>query len=313
MSPVSRTIRKVAGRLPMMHGLRHSSPPYQLGSVLENRAGYQVIRTLGERLRWLARPCPAHTELPPWLETLERDGVVVIPDFLPEPVFAAIREEFDRVREEMPFTVFGPRERGRIHVATLEVTPEDDRFPMIHEHLSSNESIRAAATKLTRRDARGGPGTSLVTYQMRDESAEDNDIENILHADLHLPTVKAWYFLNDADESNGTFVYAKGSQRLNAKRLWHEYELSVRVARLKNNDEGIPARCLEVRDGRKRNIITQQMLNWLGYEESVISGKTGTLVIANTLGFHRRSRFSSSRPREQVYLNFRQIESRASR
>jgi hypothetical protein len=293
----------------MMHGLNHTFAPYNVGSVWENRLGYQPIRVVGERLRWLARPCPAIPARPEWMDTLERDGVVTIPDFLRADVFAQVRAEFDAVRDEIPFKVFGGRERGRLHVATMAVEPGDDRFPALREHLVNSPSLCAAATLLTRRDAsKGGCTTRLVTYQLRDEDAQDNDIENILHADAHFQTAKAWLLLNDADESNGALVFAKGSHRLNLKRLYHEYELSVRVARLNGGDERIPAHKLEERDGRKRNIITPETLKWLGYEESVVTGKAGTLVVANTLGFHRRSRFTSTQPREQVFLNYRYLE-----
>jgi hypothetical protein len=69
-------------------------------------------------------------------------------------------------------------------------------------------------------------------------SLDKKDIGNLHsagfpHADVNYPTVKVFWYLNDVDESNAAYIYAKGSHKMSLKRLLFEYKLSVRYAKNK--------------------------------------------------------------------------------
>jgi hypothetical protein len=122
---------------------------------------------------------------------------------------------------------------------------------------------------------------------------------NYIHADIHFPTVKAWLYMNDIDESNGAFVYAPRSQRLTLGRLVYEYEASVRVARSKV--DGVIRSTVPY--GLARMPRPNQM-RLMGIKERSTCGKANTLVIANTMGFHRRGEFEPGKTRNLLMLRF---------
>jgi hypothetical protein len=122
---------------------------------------------------------------------------------------------------------------------------------------------------------------------------------NHLHADVHYPTAKAWLFLHDIDESNGAFVYAKGSQRLTSARLAYEYDASIRAARA--------SRAGTLRRTMPYTVLrmpTERQMRAMGISETVMGGRSNTLLVASVMGFHRRGEFDEGRSREQIQITF---------
>lgn len=298
----------LAKRVPGVRGLTHKNPPYFVGSVIENRLGLQVFRTLGKNIAWHLRQSHVAPEVREYVDILNRDGVLVIPNFLSTPEFSRIREEFDRLETQLVFKPFKDVPRGKIHVARFPLKDQDGNFPYIKKYLQANSLILKLVPAVIKRPLTSGPEVLINVYRKADDTAPENDVETILHADLHIPTVKVFYFLNDIDESNGAFVYAKGSHKFTIDRLRHEYDISVRAAKLKRGDNDIPEHLLATRGPHKRNIISESSLRRINAVETSICGKANTLVIANNMGFHRRGEFTSDQPRATILLNFRHLE-----
>jgi hypothetical protein len=147
----------------------------------------------------------------------------------------------------------------------------------------------------------------LDTYQAMNEHGIDNDIENILHADLHVPTVKMFFYLSKTDEKNGAFVYAKGSHKLTLARLLHEYELSIREAKLKQGKK-VSDSLLARRAAQVRNIIKPANLRRMKIVETQICVPPNTLVVANNMGFHRLGEFHGDESRRALLINYRKEE-----
>jgi hypothetical protein len=110
------------------------------------------------------------------------------------------------------------------------------------------------------------------------------------HADVPYPTIKVFMYLNDVDETNAAYIYAKGSHRLTLKRLLFEYKLSVQYAKTKNDT------------------VTNEDLAKLGYYPESICGKANTLFISNNMGYHSRGDFKTLEPRQTAQLDFRHLE-----
>ena len=116
-----------------------------------------------------------------------------------------------------------------------------------------------------------------------------------------------FFYLNEVNESNGAFVYVKGSHQLTAARLVHEYELSVREAKLFGG-QPIPESLLGRRSTQIRNIISPENERRMNVSETQVCVKPNTLVIANNMGFHRRGEFTGSEPRKALLVNYRNAE-----
>ena len=122
---------------------------------------------------------------------------------------------------------------------------------------------------------------------------------NYIHADVHYASGKAWLFLSDIDESNGAFVYAKGSHKMGLGRLYYEYDVSVRVAKAKRDGTlGTTVPSAAVR------LPTPRQLRMMSIEETTLGGKANTLLLANVGGFHRRGDFEEGHRREQIQMKF---------
>jgi hypothetical protein len=275
--------------------------------------GLQVMRVLGKHMIWRLRDRPVPAAIRHYVDELEAQGVIAIPNFLPPEQFNQVLAEYQAIEADLAFRPvpfyehLRQVERGRIHSARLPIN-DDHRLPAMNRHLVRNPlllSIVAAATHVRIKTIANG---SIDVYQLADETAPDNDVETVIHADLHSPTVKAFYYLNDVDETNGAFVYAKGSAKLSLARLRHEYDISVREARLRRGDTDMPSDALVVRGPNTRNAVRPKHARALGLVETPIRGKANTLIIANNVGFHRRGDFTSRTPRRTILLNFRHLQ-----
>lgn len=301
-------IRNYAKDLPLLRGLTHEVSPYFTGSVIENKLGLQVYRAIGKHISWQLRKRSTPKEIRPYVNVLYKDGVLVVHDFLPRDQFLHVRGEFEAIEPSLVFKSFRAAENGKIHVATIPISEQQKDFPAVRKYLQDNSLILKIAETVIRREITSGPIAAINVYRKFDDRLPDNDIENLLHADLHTPTIKAFFYLNDVDEENGAFVYAKGSHRLTFSRLLHEYDISVRTAKLSRGDQDIPRQLLATRGPHKRNVVSDRSLKAMGIRETHVCVKANTLVVTNNMGFHRRGEFTSSRTRETILLNFRHLE-----
>jgi hypothetical protein len=303
----SLALRDIARRLPILRSALHSAPQYHVGSVLENRLGLQVLRVVSKQLGRSFRSDRSSEEIRPFAEALERDGIVILPDFLEENKFEAVVSEFDEASAAVPLAAYKNAASARLHRKQIKVSDSPDDFPVIHSVFRQNRLLDGIVSAAIRRPVTKRPEILLDTYQCLDRDLEDNDIENILHADLHVPTIKMFFYLTDTNEENGAFVYAKGSHKLSFARLRHEYDLSVREAKLDRQMPVEPA-LLERRASEARNIIRPEHRRRMKVVETQVCVKANTLVIANNMGFHRRGEFSSDRPRKALRINYRKAE-----
>lgn len=112
-----------------------------------------------------------------------------------------------------------------------------------------------------------------------------------MHADTFHPTIKAWLFLEDVTVDKGPFTYVPGSQRLTLKRLRWEYGRSVHAARMQDKYS---------EKGSLRADDTALAEMGLPAPKG-ITAKAGTLVIANTNGFHGRGQAADDASRLELW------------
>lgn len=293
--------------LPLVRGYVHDTVAYHVGTAWENRLGLQIFRTLSQYLQFKIRRRRLDGEIRDFVASLDRDGIVVIENFLERSQFEAVRKEFDQAFEEIDLKPYKNVQDAKLSRAQISVSESRAKFINISALFEQNDRLNRIASAAVRRKFKGIPKVHLDLYQSADRDGVDNDVENILHADLHTATVKMFFYVNEVDESNGAFVYAKTSHRCTAARLLHEYELGVRQARLKKNLP-IESSLVCLRGKEIRNIIHPKHREKMRITETQISVKPNTLVIANNMGFHRRGEFTSDKPRKSVQVNFRYLE-----
>jgi hypothetical protein len=274
---------------------------------MENRLGLQVFRVLSKKVSRSLRRRHVSGEAELHVRALEKDGFVVLPNFLAPGQFEAIVSEFDEASVAAPLKPYQGAANAKLYRRQILVPDATELFPVIRSTFQKNAMLDQIVSAIIRRAVTSPPNILLDTYQGANESGEDNDIENILHADLHVPTIKMFFYLSRTDESNGAFEYAKQSHRLKIARLMHEYEMSVRQAKLKRG-LAIEPELLERRSQLVRNIIRPEDRRRMKIEETQLCVDANTLVIVNNMGFHRRGEFMPGRTRKAVLINYRNAE-----
>ena len=320
--------RKAATAKAYLNGSRQISdrsffwnrPKAWIGGEWVNRLGLQPLRCIWQRMRHR----PDANRAPPELRDLARqlidDGMIVIPDFLSAEEFAHVKGEYgyafdeggprseaasdDTVNQSMATIaegdgVYTAVVRG-VRKASCRITAE--RCPYTAEYLLKNERILSLVSAALGMTIKYNPGAYFQTESFDPGATEDTEQNLVLHEDVFYPSFKVFYYINDNTPENGAFVAAPTTHQFNAKRLKHEYLYSIDIARQKNGKSVSHPKHVSGR---------MQVFGRVYSEDELVEvqaiGKANTLVIANTMAFHRRGG-SSLTERQQVRMCFRHVE-----
>lgn len=255
-----------------------------IGSKVLNTLGLHVLRLLIARTVTWAR----WTYLAPLMSESERfefhrQGYLVLEDFLDEGSIKAIREEVAAHTGEVRQMTQGNTATQRILMDTeaLDGKPELNE---LNGSMSLQARLRYAAANIS---------YPLMYVQRIRNGHQDGgvDPQKTMHADTFHPTMKAWLFLEDVTEEMGPFTYVKGSNRLTWKRLAWEYKRSITARETPDGYSEKGSFRATPEDLREMNLP-----NPLG-----LSVKAGTLVIANTNGFHGRGAAQEGQSRLELW------------
>jgi hypothetical protein len=253
-----------------------------LGSPRLNRAGLHANRVkLAHRLAWARRRRLAAAVPRDWREQFDRDGFVMVRDFLDPDQFARLREallnsEFDTRAHQQGDTVtrrvaVGPPLLKRIPELRALLARRDWKALLSYIGSTRSEPLYYVQT-IAAGVAEGPPDPQLQ-----------------LHSDTFHPSLKAWLFLTDVGEDDRPLTYVPGSHRLTPERLAWEQARSVAIA---------GADRLTQRGSFR---VDPQELSALNLPQPIhFAVPANTLVAVDTCGFHARA--DSNRPTLRVEL-----------
>ena len=290
MSVTARGPRVMLGNLLM---------PFWLGQLLTQEKSFErnpVInnRRLNERGLHTGRMVIAHRlaaarrrHLAPQIapedrECLDRDGFIVKRDFLAPDLFAALDAEVRSLRASAREMAEGDTITRRIALDPRVL----DRVPAARRLLAMPDYrnlIRYAGSSAA------SPMVYIQTILPRAVEGQP-DPQTAIHADTFHPTVKAWFYLNDAASDAMPFIYVPGSHRLTPERLEWERRMSLAAPHSPNAANRQGSFRIDVGD-----------LKALGLPEPRIVNEPGnTLIVADTFGFHARG--TSPQPASRVEI-----------
>src|SRR6185437_12025488 len=284
-------------------GLFSSAPQNYLDNILQNKLGHQFVRYFFYNIIYAARPKPKASSRLENLEALKNDGIVVWEDFFTPEEWSIIKSEFEVAKPGIELKPYYSKKNPGIKMANIEVSEKSETFKLI----SSNITLNDCAGYIVHREIKKYlPAISYMVVE-RDANMEfDDDIENILHSDTFYPTAKAFVYLSEVNNENAPYVYAIGSHKFSFRRALHEYNMSVRVAKLAKGKIGsIPPEALTNRADRLRNVVTDSQKRALGIVETYFPGKENTMIMSNNRGFHRRGEFTKGARREIILISYR--------
>ena len=254
-----------------------------IGSRRLNRAGLHSLRVKAahalaqSRRRRLARMLPGHLR-----EQFDRDGFIVIRDFLPKDAFDRLQS--DLVETRLPTRV---HRQGDTLTRRVAISPEiRARFPQLDQLLDSPTWKGVMSYVASTRTQ------PLYYIQSILGAAVDGppDPQLQLHADTFHPSMKAWLFLTDVEEDGRPLTYVAGSHRLSPERLDWEQRRSVTVL-----DEGD-----RLSERGSFRISAEELPALRLPPPTRFAVPANTLVVIDTYGFHARG--DSDRPTKRVEL-----------
>ncbi len=253
-------------RIPLLNIL---SSKKMIRNSLINKMGAQPFRIWLAEKRYQTRSRYLDDDIRPYIEQLNEEGIIVIPDFLPADIFAQLEEECNHALENIELSRVrqdGPNQYTNINHTKLE---SYKTIMQVLEH----EKIERLFTAAERRRVELKKITRLLSCLVQGEDNGTLDPETALHEDTFFNTHKAWLYLTDVDYQNAPFVYVKGS---NKHDKTDRYKKSYKYS-------------LENKNVHSRR-ISEDELTELNLKETHFTAKKNTFVLANTLGFHRRLR-----------------------
>jgi hypothetical protein len=254
-------------------------------SPLLNRLGAQVLRTVAARAIYNFAPVStAGIEQP--LSVLQRDGILVWPNFLRSDNFQKLEGEclqLKRIRGPFPSLKFGPNNNGRIFVKDIDY----ELVPTIYG-LLKDARLHALLEAAERRSLGELSQIALVECLTQGASELVTDPQTRLHSDIFFSCHKVWFYITDVALKDGPFAFVKGSHRLSLQHLYNVYKDSCRRSK---------------EDDPSRRVSPDEVARI--EPEAIITCPRNTLVIANTCGYHRRIQGEAGRERWSIHLDLR--------
>jgi len=260
-----------------------------IGSRTLNRLGLHVARKAAAHGFTAARRVALSPLVPAAQRAaFRRDGYVVIPDFLPADQFEALRAEAAALAAAGPRRIQEGDTRTELSLVddeALAQAPNLKRFIRDRRFLGLCNYVGSRLKH---------PFCQVQVLE-RDFGANQSDPQKSLHADTFHPTLKGWFFLDDVGPQKGPFHYVPGSHRLTRRRLAWEYAQSLKAR--SNPDEHVSAGSFRA---------GPEDLAAMGLAEPVaVTVRANTLVLADTVGFHKRGEAHDPTPRRAIYVYMR--------
>ena len=266
---------------PLVRSITHDK---LVNSSLLNRLGMQVFRTIAAKALYKVRPAKVDTSVRQQVTELQREGMIVIPNFLPEEVFEGVQNECISAldKETIPNEI---HDHGatKVKIARLNKVA-DEQFPNTLRFYADPliKHVFEAVEKRKFTDTASLWGAEHVTQGPADEE----DRESSLHSDIFYNTHKAWLYLTDVEEKDGPLVFVRRSHKTSLNQLGHIYRHSVSPA-------------------QKSRRVQQAELDQMGLKEEIMVSPKNTLVIANTCGYHRRLKGQPGGQRYALHVSMR--------
>ena len=263
-------------------------------SPLANKIGVPVLRTFLADILIKLRRLKNCRPKDDYEKKLIGDGIIVIPNFLPDEDFKELKSEFDNnisISENVKIV-----KKGSMQVNIRKVEQNEyEKFPAMKKFARNKQLIRLISV---------GEGIKVVDELKKfdlektifGDPDKDTDGNVPFHADIHFHSHKVLYYMSDVTEEGGPFIYCKNSHLNNLDRLWFEFKRG------------------QLKDAHIEGWRIQQHLNIkffndyfskLKNQEYKVACPANTLVIANVHGFHKRGESISGVERSLIRIPYR--------
>lgn len=260
-----------------------------IGDPFLNKKGLHLFRLqLADRLADRYRESIQNRVSSDLINQYQSNGYILIENFLPEYAF-------DLLRKEILDNKWPRQDMNQGGAVTRRVWLDTSSLQRSARNLKA--TIQSSKVKDMIRYVAGTGGEPIFSLQavFAGNSQRNNDPQTDFHTDTFHSTAKAWLFLEDVAEDEGPFSYIPGSHKLTKNRLNWEHKMSCSASVSSNKYHA---------RGSFRPTLSD--LKLMAYEQpKVFNVPANTLVIANTMGFHRRTPSQQASVRVELYASLR--------
>ena len=268
------------------------SKKYNLSSVFLNKLGAPVLRNILKNFLIKLRRYKNHKPKNDFELELVKNGIITIPNFLPN-------NDFEDLKKEFKFLISQKKDEDRVqNVKIIKIkNHEFDQYPAMNK-LRNNDKLKSLIC--------AGEGLRLKHFKIQNFIIENTkfgtkehqkqDRNSFYHADVHFHSHKVLYYMSDVTEEHGPFTYLKKTHKNNFGRLLYEFKR----ARLSNaTDKG-----WRIEENLGINFLKEYFKKLVKNEYKAV-GLANTLVIANVHGFHKIGDALIEKERELIRIPFR--------
>jgi len=251
-----------------------------------NTIGAQVFRTIAARSIYNMRPVKVSVDVQEKLEILDRDGIVVWPDFLEPGQFEGVRRECFALVPNHREVLNRSSGGNSLHVLHIKKV-ETELLPNIHAFLADRR-LQQLLEGAERRPLGSIANYAKIEHLMQGKVEDGADPQAAHHSDTFYSCHKAWFYVAPVAMKDGPLTFNKGSHKLTPKRLSYIYKDSCG-----HNADDDPSRR-----------VTAEEIAEIG-PPTVLTCPANTLVVANVCGYHSRLQGELGAERWAVQIGLR--------
>jgi ectoine hydroxylase-related dioxygenase (phytanoyl-CoA dioxygenase family) len=252
---------------------------YIIGSKTLNICGLHIFRVLFSRLIFLvkSRLILAFLKVDKHqIKSFYYKGYILIENFLDQDSFSILNSSVRNWQGEILESKQGNsivqrlflNHKNRHLIKNIDIYFNNQKLAHLHKFTSALNEF---------------PRTYIEKVIQNTKSSDKADPQKSYHIDTFHPTVKSWLYLDDVDDSNGTFCYIPSSHRLTWQRLKWEYSKSINA---KNTRDGYTEKGSFRVSEKDREYLKLNNIKYFKVPKN-------TLLIANTNGVHGRGNSTS--------------------
>jgi hypothetical protein len=264
--------------------------PFQIA----NKFGIQILRTiLSNFIIYLRRikNCRPKNLIE---KRLIDDGIIVIPNFLPEQEFLQLCIEIDKVINDNKDVRIINQGSNKTFEYNFRIN-EDKNFSVLQKFFKNEQLIRLISVAEGKKNFK-----EIESFRFEKTIFGDpkNDADNnvLFHADVHFHSHKILFYTSDVSNNDAPFAYCVKSHKNNFKRLFYEFRRGL----LKNSH----IQSWRIQDNLNIKFFKNYFDDLMKSKLKVVA-KKNTLIIANVHGFHQRGSANEGATRSLIRIAYR--------
>lgn len=213
------------------------------------------------------------------LTKLEKNGYLVINDFISQEELIVIENEIQRFKKNQKII-----NENDFSFPLMTLTKNNLNCNILDKYFGPNSNLYKFITTINGIGSELNPEIEyreILNNDLKKDSFEDD--QHLLHFDVTYNSYKAIFYLNPVTEENGAFRIIPSSHITNIKRLIREYKFF-----------------LSKKTDKLQSLYSKEIYNLKSLE-----GTKNTLIIMNSKSLHSRGIFKEPGSRKTLFIDYR--------